>query len=131
MNEETTGCWPPGARLLMKVIIKDKHTGYHEGAGAEDSVGISRDVGHTVADFISQRLTGAKTWREGGGKLARPQLEQYIFTGLFLAAAHSSKAGTLAGRIGLSAKDVCVLICKKAVCQWNKCTINRAPQGWL
>lgn len=46
----------------MKVIIKDKHTGYHEGAGAEDSVGISRDAGHTVADFISQRLTGL-----GGG----------------------------------------------------------------
>lgn len=67
VNEETTGCWPPGARLLMKVIIKDKHTGYHEGAGAEDSVGISRDVGHTVADFISQRLTGAKTWRGVGG----------------------------------------------------------------
>lgn len=51
----------------MKVIIKDKHTGYHEGAGAEDSVGISRDVGHTVADFISQRLTGAKTWWGRGG----------------------------------------------------------------
>lgn len=50
----------------MKVIIKDKHTGYHEGAGAEDSVGISRDAGHTVADFILQRLTGPKT-RLGGG----------------------------------------------------------------
>lgn len=62
VNGETTGCRPPGARLLMKVIIKDKHTGYHEGAGAEDSVGISRDAGHTVADFISQRLTGL-----GGG----------------------------------------------------------------
>lgn len=48
----------------MKVIIKDKHTGYHEGAGADDSVGISKDVGHTVVDFISQRLTGAKTWLE-------------------------------------------------------------------
>lgn len=63
VNGETTGCRPPGARLLMKVIIKDKHTGYHEGAGAEDSFGISRDVGHTVADFTKQRLTGAKPWR--------------------------------------------------------------------
>lgn len=67
VNEETTGCLPPGARLLMKVIIKDKHTGYHEVAGAEDSVGISRDVGHTVADFISQRLAGAKKHGEWGG----------------------------------------------------------------
>lgn len=95
----------------MKVIIKDKHTGYHEGAGAEDSVGISRDVGHTVADFILQRLTGAKT--QLGGKLTRSCLEQYLFTGLFLAAAHSSKAGIPAGRIGLSASRLCGLFVRK------------------
>lgn len=60
MNEEKTGCWSSGAPLLMKVIIKDKHTGYHEVACAKDSVGIRRDVGGTGAHFILQRLAGAK-----------------------------------------------------------------------
>lgn len=50
----------------MKVIIKDKHTGYHEGAGAEDSVGISRDAGRTVADFIPRKVNGSKNTVGGG-----------------------------------------------------------------